>query len=198
MSSRGSPTGPDRCPSTPCCGRGPRASGVAGEGFTAVAAALVVVALLGGIVLATGVLGTAPPPVDRPNPPNPIEIEGISGDGGLRLEKDLAIGRASVAIVNDTGAFVVTADDGVAHRLALPGFDAPLNARTAARRVSICPRCCRCRPTAPSSSTPGTALRADGEAASSGAGSRGRLGRKRRPAAGPHHRCPRHLPVPTG
>ena len=38
----------------------------------------------------------------------------MSRDGGLRLEKDLAIGRASVAIVNDTGAFVVTADDGVA------------------------------------------------------------------------------------
>lgn len=102
------------------------------QAFTAVAAALVVVALLGGIVLVTGVLGTAPQPVDRPNTHDPIEIEGISGNGGLRLEKDLAIGRASVAIVNDTGAFVVTADDGVAHRLALPGFDAPLYARTAA------------------------------------------------------------------
>lgn len=102
------------------------------QGFTAVAAALVVVALVGGIVLAMGVLGTAPPPADRPDTHDPIEIEGISGDGGLRVEKDLAIGRASVAIINDTGAFVVTADDGVAHRLALPGFDAPLNAKSAA------------------------------------------------------------------
>ena len=37
-----------------------------------------------------------------------------------------------MAIANDTGAFVVTADDGVPHRIALPGFDAPLYARTAA------------------------------------------------------------------
>lgn len=107
------------------------------QGFTAVTAAVVVVALLGGIVLATGVLGTAPPPVDRPNTPNLIEIDGISGDGGLHLEKDLAIGRASVAIINDTGAFVVTADDGLAHRLDLPGFDAPLFAGTAAKREGL-------------------------------------------------------------
>jgi hypothetical protein len=99
------------------------------QGFTAAAVA---VALLGGIVLATGGLGNAPQPVDRPDRHDPIEIKGIAGDGGLRLERDLAIGRASAAIVNDTGAFVVTADDGVAHRLALPGFDAPLNAKTAA------------------------------------------------------------------
>ena len=97
--------------------------------FTTVAAGLAVVTLLGGIVLATGVLGTVPPPVDRPNTPDLIKIDGISGDGGLRLEKNLAIGRASVAIVNDTDVFVVTVDDGVAHRLALPGFDAPLYAR---------------------------------------------------------------------
>ncbi len=102
------------------------------QGFTAAAAVLLVITLVGGIVLATGVLRTASPPVDRPDRHDPIEIEGIAGDGGLRVENDLAIGRASVAIVNDTGAFVITADDGVAHRLALPGFDAPLYARTAA------------------------------------------------------------------
>ena len=102
------------------------------DGFTVAAVVLVVVALLGGIALAAGVLRADPPPVDRPDPPKLIEIEGIAGDGGLRVEKDRAIGRASVAIVNDTGAFVVTADDGVQHRIALPGFDAPLYARTAA------------------------------------------------------------------
>jgi hypothetical protein len=96
------------------------------------AVVLVVVALLGGIAVAAGVLRTEPPPVDRPDTPKLIEIEGIAGRGGLRVEKDLAIGRASVAIANDKGAFVVTAADGVPHRIALPGFDAPLYARTAA------------------------------------------------------------------
>ena len=104
------------------------------EGFTVAAVVLVVVALLGGIAAAAGVLRADPAPVDRPDPPKLIEIEGIADDGGLRVEKDLAIGRASVAIVNDTGAFVVTADDGVVHRIALPGFDAPLYARTAAKQ----------------------------------------------------------------
>jgi len=33
--------------------------------------------------------------------------------------------------MNDTGAFVATADDGAYHRLCLPGFDAPLYAETA-------------------------------------------------------------------
>ena len=105
------------------------------QGLPAAAAALVVVALLGGVVLATGVLRTAAPPADRPDRHEPIEIEGMAGDGGLRLDKDLAIGRASAAIVNDTGVFVMTADDGTYHRLLLPGFDAPLYARTAAAQV---------------------------------------------------------------
>lgn len=102
------------------------------QGLTAAAAALLVITLVGGIVVATGVLRATSPPVDRPDRHAPIEIDGIAGDGGLRMEKDLAVGRASVALVNDTSAFVVTADDGVAHRLALPGFDAPLYARVAA------------------------------------------------------------------
>ena len=36
------------------------------------------------------------------------------------------MGRASVAIANDSAAFVITADDGVYHRLDLPGFDPAL------------------------------------------------------------------------
>src|SRR5215207_8664472 len=100
--------------------------------LTAAAAVLVVVVLLGGVALATSVLRPTPAPLDRPDPHDPFKIEGISGDGGLRVEKDLAIGRATVAIVNDTGAFLVTAEDGVTHRLALPGFDAPRYAQTAA------------------------------------------------------------------
>ena len=132
MSSRASPTAPDRCPSTPCCGRGPRACGVVAMVSPWLRLFSSWSHSWAGSSWRRESSRTAPPPVDRPDPPNLIEIEGIAGDGGLRLEKDLAIGRASVAIVNDTGAFVVTADDGVAHRLALPGFDAPLYARTAA------------------------------------------------------------------
>ena len=49
----------------------------------------------------------------------------------MHIEKDLAIGRASIATANDTGAFAVTASDGVPHRIALPGFDAPLYAKPA-------------------------------------------------------------------
>jgi hypothetical protein len=100
--------------------------------LTAAAAVLVVVVLLGGIALATSVLRPAPAPVDLPDGHESLKIDGISGDGGLRAEKDLAIGRASMAIANETGAFLVTAEDGVTHRIALPGFDAPRYAQTAA------------------------------------------------------------------
>ena len=58
-----------------------------------------------------------------PRPGIPTIVRGIAGDGALELETDLAVGPASVAIANPTGAFVVTADDGVYHRLSLPGFD---------------------------------------------------------------------------
>jgi hypothetical protein len=101
------------------------------QALAAAAAGLVVAALVGGSLLATGVFRTAQPPVDRPDRHNPIEIEGIAGDGGLRLEKDLSIGRASVAMANDTNAFVVTASDGVPHRIALPGFDPSLYTKPA-------------------------------------------------------------------
>ena len=56
----------------------------------------------------------------------PSSVYAVPGKGGLRLEKDLAIGRASVALANPTGAFVISAGDGVYHRLALPGYDARL------------------------------------------------------------------------
>ena len=50
-------------------------------------------------------------------------MRGLHGDGDLNLETDLSVGPASVAIANQSGAFVITADDGVYHRLRLPGFD---------------------------------------------------------------------------
>ena len=64
----------------------------------------------------------------RGEPGIPSEVHDPVGDGGLELEGDLAVGRASVAIANDTAAFVITADDGVYHRLDLPGFDPALYA----------------------------------------------------------------------
>jgi len=54
----------------------------------------------------------------------PSVVYGVPGDGGLDLETDLSVGRASVAVTNPTGAYVVTADDGAYHRLRLPGYDA--------------------------------------------------------------------------
>ncbi len=96
-----------------------------------------------GDLLATAAAGTAvlvlavalgtlvQPDPDRPDPTHdpaqragiPAVVHGVVGRGGLPLETDLAVGTASVAIANPTGAFVVGADDGVYHRLDLPGFD---------------------------------------------------------------------------
>ena len=79
------------------------------------------------ITIALTVLAAAAPArgVDdaTPTPGIPSTVRGIVGDGGLELEADLAVGPASLAIVNPSGAFVITAADGVYHRLRLPGFD---------------------------------------------------------------------------
>ena len=98
---------------------------------TAAVAASAIVAV-SGLVGAEALRDASPPderPADHPGEPGiPAEIHHPAGDGGLELEGDLAVGRASVAIANDTGAFVITADDGVYHRLDLPGFDPALYA----------------------------------------------------------------------
>ncbi len=98
-----------------------------------VTAACAIVVLAVAVGVGTGALRTAPQPADQDDrgPGIPTSVYGVPGDGGLRLEKDLAVGRASVAVVNDTNAFVITAADGVYHRLALPGFDAELYATSA-------------------------------------------------------------------
>ena len=91
-----------------------------------VAASAVGAAVL-AVVVTIGVV--AGPDPDRPEPAPaeqegiPAVVRGVDGTGGLPLETDLAVGDASVAIANPRGAFVVTADDGVYHRLDLPGFD---------------------------------------------------------------------------
>ncbi len=95
------------------------------DALTTAAVGLAVFAL----VAAVGLLGSADPsrPEPAPVPPGPPGIpsvvRGVDGDGGLDVEDDLAVGRASVAIANPSGAFVVTAADGEYHRLALPGYD---------------------------------------------------------------------------
>jgi WD40-like Beta Propeller Repeat len=92
------------------------------------AAALTVLALVGAIAVGLGTRHAPPPAKQTPTPHEtgvgiPSTVRGIHGDGGLDLETDLAVGPASVAIANQSGAFVITAADGVYHRLRLPGFD---------------------------------------------------------------------------
>jgi hypothetical protein len=98
-----------------------------------VAAVAVLVVTGSAIVGVAAVRDDPPPPADEPTEPRgepgiPSAIEFPFGDGALELERDLAVGRASVAIANNTAAFVITADDGVYHRLDLPGFDPALYA----------------------------------------------------------------------
>ena len=68
-------------------------------------------------------------PDPAPNPPEHglTSVHGVAGDGGLRLESDLAVGQATAVVTNDTDVFVVTAADGAYHRLRLPGYDPALH-----------------------------------------------------------------------
>lgn len=88
---------------------------------SAVGAVVFALASAAGVVLQPNPDTPDPTTAGRPGIPN--IIHGVFGDGGLPLERDLAVGAASVAVANPTGAFVVTADDGLYHRLDLPGFD---------------------------------------------------------------------------
>ncbi len=88
---------------------------------SAVGAAVFALAATVGVVVQPDPDRRHPSPAEQSGIPN--IVRGVFGEGGLPLEKDLAVGPASVAVANPTGAFVVTADDGVYHRLDLPGFD---------------------------------------------------------------------------
>jgi hypothetical protein len=68
-------------------------------------------------------------PDPAPNPPGHrlTSVHGVVGDGGLRMERDLAVGRAIAVVTNDTDVFVITAADGAYHRLRLPGYDPALH-----------------------------------------------------------------------
>lgn len=85
-----------------------------------------VIALLTATALAIPGLRSAPPAVRGDHAGIPILVHGVDGTGGLPLETDLAVGRASVAFSNGEDAFVITANDGLTHRIKLPGFDAAL------------------------------------------------------------------------
>jgi hypothetical protein len=92
------------------------------------AAALTALALAGALAIGLGSRHAPPPANHSPashdtGPGIPSTVRGPHGDGGLDLETDLAVGPASVAIANQSGAFVITAADGDYHRLRLPGFD---------------------------------------------------------------------------
>ena len=93
------------------------------------------------LVATVGVL--VQPSPDRPDPAPadreaiPSLVRGVVGTGSLELETDLAVGAASVAIANPTGAFVITAGDGSYHRLDLPGFDASVYDVSDVRRTGM-------------------------------------------------------------
>ena len=100
----------------------------------AAAAGALVLALLA--VLTVAGLGTDrvadPPPVEQPDnqrhgPGIPSTIHGVSGTGGLELERDLGVGQAAVALSTSSGVFVVTAADGAYHRVRLAGFHPELH-----------------------------------------------------------------------
>jgi hypothetical protein len=95
---------------------------------------------LGAVAATVAVIATVAVPGQRlssdpdpaPNPPEPREprltsVHGVVGDGGLRLERDLAVGRATAVVTNATDVFVITAADGTYHRLRLPGYDPALH-----------------------------------------------------------------------
>jgi hypothetical protein len=108
-----------------------------GEQLVATTVVLSVIALVAGIAFSVRALEDDSSPARPPHeidrvPGIPSSVHGIDGTGGLPLERDLAVGQASVAFGNAAGAFVVSAADGSYHRLALPGYDAAMVARSSA------------------------------------------------------------------
>ena len=102
---------------------------------SAVGVGVFVLAVTLGVLIQPSADRPDPSPAQRPGIPS--VVRGVFGDGGLPLESDLAVGPASVAVANPAGAFVVTADDGVYHRLDLPGFDPAVYDDPAVRRTGM-------------------------------------------------------------
>ncbi|MET0524960.1 MAG: hypothetical protein ABWZ91_09170 [Nocardioides sp.] len=93
----------------------------------AVGAVAATVAVIATVIVQGQRLSSDPDPAPNPAEPRLLSVHGVVADGGLRLERDLAVGQATAAVTNDTDVFVVTADDGVYHRLRLPGYDPALH-----------------------------------------------------------------------
>jgi hypothetical protein len=107
------------------------------EIITASAVGAAVFALAASLGVLVQQNSDAPDPAPAKQPGIPTVVRGVICDGDLPLERDLAIGPASVAIANPHGAFVVTAEDGTYHRLDLPGFDAAVYDDPEVRRTGM-------------------------------------------------------------
>ena len=93
----------------------------------AVGAVAATVALIAVVAVQGQRLSSDPDPAPDPPGHRLISVHGVDGDGGLRLERDLAVGQATAVVTNETDIFVVTAADGAYHRLRLPGYDPALH-----------------------------------------------------------------------
>ena len=168
-------------------------------GLTAAAAVLLVITLVGGIAWQRESSALPRRPSTDRTATNPIEIEGIAGDGGLRVEKDLAIGRASVAIVERHGCL-----RGHRGRRRPPPDRPPRLRRTPVRQDGRrdgvdCPRSCRCPRRHQAHLRLARALHATADDARGRcAESPGRAGSRAAPGCWISPRCHRHVPVRSG
>ena len=94
-------------------------------GVVAATVAVIAAVAVSGQRLSSGP-DPAPEPPELPEP-RLLSVHGVVGDGGLRLERDLAVGQAAAVVANATDVFVVTAADGTYHRVRLPGYDPALH-----------------------------------------------------------------------
>lgn len=93
----------------------------------AVGAVAATVAVIATVAVQSEHLSSEPDPALDPPEQGLISVHGVVGDGGLRLERDLAVGQATAVVTNATDVFVITAADGAYHRLRLPGYDPALH-----------------------------------------------------------------------
>lgn len=93
----------------------------------AVGAVAATVAVIAAVAVQGQRLSSDPDPAPDPPEHRLTSVHGVVGDGGLRLERDLAVGQATAVVTNDTDVFVVTTADGAYHRLLLPGYDPALH-----------------------------------------------------------------------
>ena len=93
----------------------------------AVGAVAATIAVIATVAVQGQRLSSDPDPAPKPPEHRLTSVHGVVGDGGLRLERDLAVGQATAVVTNDTDVFVITAADGAYHRLRLPGYDPALH-----------------------------------------------------------------------